>query len=128
MSLNIEQKVDIWKNKLLDLGKRNRLINYRETKRSSLTIKNPGIFDLWKTVVIDEDKLCFPFYIEPIEEINGEGENLELEEVVEDPDEVVTNQNKKELQRTLRNLRNKAKMSIEEQGINTLYLAFGFLE
>ena len=56
MSLNIEQKVDIWKNKLLDLGKRNRLINYRETKRSSLTIKNPGIFDLWKTVVIDEDK------------------------------------------------------------------------
>ncbi len=58
MSLNIEQKVDIWKNKLLDLGKRNRLINYRITKRSSLMIKNPGIHDLWDTVVTNEDKLC----------------------------------------------------------------------
>lgn len=129
MSLNIEQKVEIWKNKLLDLGKRNRLINYRITKRSSLMIKNPGIYDLWDTVVTNEDKLCFPFYIETVEEINGEGEraNLELVEP-EDPNEVVTNQNKKELQSTLRNLRNKAKMTIEEQGINTLYLAFGFLE
>lgn len=115
MSLNIEQKVEIWKNKLLDLGKRNRLINYRITKRSSLMIKNPGIYDLWDTVVTNEDKLCFPFYIETVEEINGEGEraNLELVEP-EDPNEVVTNQNKKELQSTLRNLRNKAKMTIEE--------------
>ena len=29
MPAGIDQKVEIWKNKLLDLGKRNRLINTR---------------------------------------------------------------------------------------------------
>ena len=47
MPVGIDQKVEIWKNKLLDLGKRNRLINYRETKRSTLSIKTPPIFDLF---------------------------------------------------------------------------------
>ncbi len=44
MPVGIDQKVEIWKNKLLDLGKRNRLINYRETKRSTLSIKTPPNF------------------------------------------------------------------------------------
>ncbi|MCL2187064.1 MAG: DUF4011 domain-containing protein, partial [Treponema sp.] len=32
----IDFKIEFWKKKLLDLGKRNRLINYRDTKRSCL--------------------------------------------------------------------------------------------
>lgn len=28
---NIDAKLDIWKNRLLDLGKRNKLLNYRDT-------------------------------------------------------------------------------------------------
>ena len=28
---NIDTKYEVWKNKLLDLGKRNRLLNYRDT-------------------------------------------------------------------------------------------------
>lgn len=31
---NIDTKYEVWKNKLLDLGKRNRLLNYRDTERS----------------------------------------------------------------------------------------------
>ena len=38
---NIDVKYELWKNKLLDLGKRNRLLNYRETARSSLKIEYP---------------------------------------------------------------------------------------
>ena len=33
--LSIEIKLDNWKKKLLDLGKRNRLINYKETKTAN---------------------------------------------------------------------------------------------
>ncbi|MDR3246479.1 MAG: DUF4011 domain-containing protein, partial [Prevotellaceae bacterium] len=47
MIINIEQKIEKWKNKLLDLGKRNRLLNYRETKRSSLRILSPDGISLW---------------------------------------------------------------------------------
>ena len=40
---------------------------------------------------------------------------------------VITNQSVNEQQKTLRNLREKAKTAMEEQGVNILYLSFGFL-
>ena len=113
--VNIDQKIEIWKNRLLDLGKRNRLINYRETKRSTLSINAPGFFDLWDIIVKSESELTFPYY----NELKGEAIADEY---------VKTNQSVKELQKTLRHLRSQAKLAIEEQGINTLYLAFGFLK
>lgn len=121
MALNIDNKIESWKNKLLDLGKRNRLINYRETKRSTLTIKYPNIFTLWDSFVINEEPLEFPFY----DDLQADDEDTLNTETVSPS--IETNQNVKEMQKTLRNLRNKAKMAIEEQGINILYLAFGFL-
>lgn len=36
---NIDTKYEVWKNKLLDLGKRNRLLNYRDTARSNVKIE-----------------------------------------------------------------------------------------
>lgn len=122
MPAKIDQKVEAWKNKLLDLGKRNRLINYRETKRSTLSIINPDIFALWTGFVENGNSLEFPYYSEYNQE-NGESDNVDTL-----PSDIVTNQTLKEMQFTLRNLRNKAKMAIEEQGINILYLAFGFLK
>lgn len=39
---NLDRKIDRWKRELLDTGKRNRMINYRETKRSTLAFpKSP---------------------------------------------------------------------------------------
>lgn len=38
---NIDTKYEVWKNKLLDLGKRNRLLNYRDTARSNVKIEYP---------------------------------------------------------------------------------------
>ena len=121
--VNMGVKLDIWKNKLLDMGKRNRLLNYRDTRRSNLRIKLPGIFDLWDSFVVNEHTLEFPFI--------DEEQQLSLEQ--EDGDSIAetgsvqTNQPIKEQQRTLRNLRSKAKTFMEEQGVNVLYLSFGFL-
>lgn len=117
MAVNIENKIEIWKNKLLDLGKRNKLINYKETKRSTLRITTPEVYDFWDSFVKDEKPLEFPFY-----------DNIEDEEEISLFDGVETNQSIKDMQKTLRNLRDKAKTATEEQGINVLYLSFGFLE
>ncbi|HBR09628.1 MAG TPA: DNA/RNA helicase, partial [Clostridiales bacterium] len=117
MSVNIENKIEIWQNKLLDLGKRNKLLNYRETKRSTLRIIAPEIYELWNSFVKNEQPLEFPFY-DDIED----KENITLLGSIE------TNQSIKDMQKTLRNLRDKAKTATEEQGINALYLSFGFLE
>lgn len=120
VDLNI--KLDTWKNRLLDMGKRNQLLNYRDTRRSNLRIRVPGIFDLWENFVVKEQPLAFPF---------AEKERqISLWE--EGPDSsaglsVQTNQSSREQQRTLRNIRDKAKTFMEEQGINVLYLSFGFL-
>ena len=117
MSVNIETKIEIWQNKLLDLGKRNKLLNYRETKRSTMHIIAPEIHEFWDSFVKNEKSVEFPFY-------------HDIEEAEESSlfSNVQTNQSIKDMQKTLRNLRDKSKIATEEQGINALYLSFGFLE
>ena len=121
---SIDFRIDKWKKKLLDLGKRNRLINYRETKRSNLKIVSPEIDDLYKRLVIDEEALEFPLLIEDWDDEDSDYENKD--KILNG--DLQSNQNIKELQKTLRNLRDKAKTAIEEQGVNILYLSFGFLK
>lgn len=116
----IDQKLEAWKNKLLDLGKRNRLLNYRDTKRSNLRIIKPTIFELWESFVVHEKPLEFPYY-------DDEQMSLFEDETEGCTNAVLTNQPIKEQQKTLRSLRDKAKTAMEEQGVNILYLSFGFL-
>ena len=59
------QKIESWKSKLLDLSKKNRLLNYKETKRSSLKILNPECFELFESFVKNEEPLIFPSVVEP---------------------------------------------------------------
>src|SRR5690349_8322208 len=108
---NIDLKLDKWKNKLLDLGKRNSLLNYCDTRSSNIRIKEPGIFELWDSFVVAKQPLEFPA---------AHQSNLET------PVGIVTNQSLDNQQTILKNLRNKAKNFIKEQDINVLYLAFGF--
>ena len=113
---NIDVKYEVWKNKLLDLGKRNRLLNYKDTLRSSVKITFPECGALYEMFVKNEGTLVFP---------------LELDDEDTEPDilpNVETNKNVSDLQKTLRNLRNKSKTAMEEQGVNVLYLSFGFLK
>lgn len=114
---NIDTKYEVWKNKLLDLGKRNRLLNCRDTARSNVKIEYPDCITLWDMFVKDETPLVFPFTKEDDEVYEGEFES-----------NVETNKNTSDLQKALRNLRSKAKTAIEEQGVNVLYLSFGFLK
>ncbi|MEG1473588.1 MAG: DUF4011 domain-containing protein, partial [Christensenella sp.] len=124
---NLDQKLEIWKNKLLDLGKRNRLLNYRDTKRSNLRIKTPSIFDLWNSFVVSEKSLEFDYFDDEKASLFEANDEQETQENTGSRS-VITNQTIKEQQKTLRNLRQKAKTATEEQGVNILYLSFGFLK
>jgi len=111
---NINSKYEVWKKKLLDMGKRNRLLNYKNNGLSTINITTPKCYELYKMFVTDETPLVFPMIKEESEE-QCENGNVE------------TNKPIPELQKSLRLLRNKAKTAVEEQGVNVLYLAFGFL-
>ncbi|SHJ80608.1 Protein of unknown function [Anaerocolumna jejuensis DSM 15929] len=118
----IVSRIDDWKKSLLDLGKRNRLLNYKDTKRSNIKISSPELEELYQHLVLDEKSLSFPFsYI-----WDEDGEELENERII--PVDISTNRTIKEQQKTLKNLRDKARTAVEEQGVNILYLAFGFLQ
>ncbi len=118
----IDTKIEIWKKRLLDLGKRNRLLNYKETKRSNLKITEPNLEEVFNKLVIEERELCFPHLIN--ESFNDEGD--EFYEAISEGN-IKTDRSIKEQQKTLTSLRNKARTAIQEQGINILYLCFGFL-
>ncbi|MDY9920263.1 MAG: DUF4011 domain-containing protein [Synergistota bacterium] len=118
--INVDAKIEAWKNKLLDLGKRNRLLNFRETKRSSLKMLSPQCFKLYSSFVLNEQPLMFPNITEISDTANEEEEDTSYP--------IKTNQSPKETQRTLKSLRDKAKTALEEQGVNILYLSFGFLK
>ncbi|MFZ2539431.1 MAG: DUF4011 domain-containing protein, partial [Oscillospiraceae bacterium] len=119
----IDVRIENWKKRLLDLGKRNRLINYRETKRSNITIISPSIADLYEVLVTKEITLSFPH---PLEEYYDEFDEESYGSV--SYGDIETDRNIKEQQKTLSALRDKAKTAIEEQGINILYLCIGFLK
>lgn len=134
MVMDFNHKFNYWKNSLLDLGKRNKLINFKETKRSTITINNPDMYLLWDRIVIKGEKISFPSDFNFFDSTYDEEIDSGFEEDKNDKfnilynDDIVTNQTVKELQQTLRNIKLKAKISKEEMGINTLYLAFGFLK
>lgn len=119
---DLDIKIEHWKNRLLDLSKRNRLINFKETKRSNVAITSPSYDVLYKKLVQDEDELSFSVPLKTTYDENGE----ELNSTVEEGD-LETNKSLNEQQKTLKVLRGRAKTSMEEQGINSLYLTFGII-
>lgn len=121
--MNLEIRLNDWKRKLLDLGKRNGLINFKLNSKSILKFTQPSIKELWQQVVEEEKEFEFPYINEPDDE-------EEIEEAPQDFQfgEVFTNKKPRDAQRVLRSLRKKYKTISEEQDVNVLYLSFGFLE
>ena len=123
MGHKLHNRIEIWKKLLLDFGKRNRLINFLEGKRSNVRIMTPSFDRLWELLVANEKEIIFP-YAKKVQ-VDDEGEEV-YETVIKG--DIETNKPIGDLQKTLKALRYKANTSIEEQGINTLYLTFGMLK
>ena len=132
--MELDDKIDIWKKKLLDMGKRNRLLNFKDTKSSTITIVSPASAALWDVFVQQEKSLSFSVSRSAEMDETGEdgaNEYLPTESYSRNtdilPGDLTTDKSLKEQQTTLAKLHNKARLAMQEQGVNILYLAFGFL-
>ena len=57
MGQKLHNRIEIWKKLLLDFGKRNRLINFLEGKRSNVMITTPSLDKLWEFIVVNEREI-----------------------------------------------------------------------
>jgi len=123
MGQKLHYRIETWKKLLLDFGKRNRLINFRESKRSNVHILTPSYDVIFERIAVREESMTFPYSKKVV--IDDEGEEV-FESIISGDFE--TNKTISELQKTLKALRYRANTSTEEQGINILFLTFGMLK
>ncbi len=125
-------KQELWERKLLDLSLRNSLLNFRPTV-SSVQLSAGNTAEL-ENRLFSEDS----FKIIPCEDGSDFAQN-EFKLYVENrpSDIIIADLEKKkintymtasELEKSLKKIHRQAKVSVEENGANTLYLALGFLK
>ena len=127
----MERKMDRWKKELLDTGKRNKMINYRESKRQTLKILEPSATELFNQLAISEKTLTFQRPISKDSDFRTYSmlallETLSYSLPVHVGD-IKAEGTVMEREKTLKNLRAKTRLAQEEQGTNILYLSFGFI-
>ena len=128
----LNKKIKHWEDQLLDLGKRNKMISFRETKRGTLKLMKPGFHELYKLLVTEEKELTFQKAIDRDSDVRVYS-ILSLLDQLSCPIDVTIGDIRAEgpsteINKTLKHLRSKAKLAMDEQGTNILYLVFGFLE
>jgi hypothetical protein len=113
------RKVDDWKLKLIDLSRRNRLVNFRPTRSSSLKFQRPGIDAVFERLVVKDR--AWSIWEPPEEgELRGRARPRKTQlvpEGIEAP----------RLRRVLRNLARRSISEYRERGVRILYVAFGML-
>lgn len=138
--MNID-KLNKWAELLLDTGKRNNLINFRDSKAGSVEVVSPSFDALFSKIDQSATFEVFnPKFANDDDELYDDGEddegkkNLSKEAFVG----LYERRLKKNKQilvynafvnpiSALRNIRKKSKTAIEETGVNIAYMAFGFV-
>ncbi len=145
------KKLEKWANLLLDTGKRNNLINFKDTKASSVEIVMPSAEELFEKVDSSASFEVFDPKIEDDEDEDyrdivpsdselGEAEGAKKTEKLNRNEYIETysshirkasqillfNPNVNPV-KALKNIDKKAREHIEETGVNVAYIAFGFI-
>ena len=128
----LDRKVEYWQSQLLDLGKRNKMMHFRETTRTTLNIVSPSFDDLYNRLVINEESLSFR---RPVGQ-NDDRKMYSLVQLLKNLDrsiefavgDIETKGSYATCNSACLNLKNKAQLALDEQGTNILYLCFGFVE
>ena len=147
--------INAWKSKLLDLSKRNRALNFKINKVSTVTIVDELPTEIFRLLCREKISLKFNPSNEPEEK--SDSEILETD-ILFDEDEIIvsaqtaenqpslftpyqtenlpanftddilqTNTSAENLDKSLRRIEEQARTIVEEQGVNALYLALGML-
>jgi len=135
----IRQYINKCKERLIDLSRRNRLLYFTPSKRSTLKISCPSAINLFNQLVIDEKSL--EIWLPPEEssedELDSNGKTNyqekifspeEIKELNIREDQIVCNlKDRKEIEQTLKNIYRRASSDYRERGVRVLYIAFGLL-
>ncbi len=126
---SVSFSLDRWKEHLLDTSKRNRLLFFKP--ESAVQLLEPDLETLWKRLVKSPRPQSF-FGLES--QTDPLAADLESDEETATPprralksDEIFSSPSGPKLLRALYSLRSKSNLSLEEQGLSTLYVAWGFL-
>ncbi len=128
-----QQYIASWKQSLLDLSRRNRLINFKGGLATRVQISSPGIHALHAALVVNEKGLKFPYVPDTtiedldLEETVGSGARIVPGDLQPEPP-AATPKDVKELNGKLDRLRRNTRTIYEEQGVHTLFIALGMLE
>ena len=129
-NLMVTNKMDHWRSRLIDLSLRNRLLNFKLTKSSTVQFMEPsmdGLFDFLakknKPMVI----ICPEFRDEMDAPEEGARECLLKDRMAVLPGQVLPSTLNPNTERVLYQTRLKARTFMQEQGVNVLYATFGIL-
>lgn len=127
--VTINKKIEYWKDQLHDMGRRNALLFFKETKTSAFRIAEPEVLEIFDRLVVDNKRIYAPL---PKEDLKSQFELFTEEDdegavYSRKPDEFIATCSTKQLNRILHNLRYRSRLVREEQGYNALYLGFGLL-
>ncbi len=130
--------IEIWKKRLLDLSRRNNLINYKDNKSSTLELLLPTFYDAYKRITSNDTVEVF----DDRTMRDDTGDEFILSETYEKTDreqylsnfrdkitksQILFFNSYKSSYSILKKLMKKASDSITENGVNILYIAFGFI-
>ncbi|MBD5132110.1 MAG: DUF4011 domain-containing protein [Clostridiales bacterium] len=131
------EKLDKWAELLLDTGKRNNLVNFKNTKASTVDIVVPNIVELLKRAEKYGVLEVYDPKLEGDEEIEQEDDEVkrisQAEYVAAYKPKLKSNQvllynfSGKPLT-ALNNVGKRARSAVEETGVNIAYIAMGFIE
>ncbi|MDY5676564.1 MAG: DUF4011 domain-containing protein [Eubacteriales bacterium] len=144
----MDKTFEKWCERLLDTGKGNRLINYKDSKLRTIEIISPDIDDVFE-MLIEEDRLEFFDVDEYVKEVGVQETQSEDEveqsikksvpkvskqQVLENckeelhDNQILAYKNGFTMSKILTSMKKLSSMSLAEKGINILYAAFGFLK
>lgn len=129
-------RFDLWERRLLDLSTRNNLLNLR-FRKNTLRVMVPSLHEI--VMLLEKDKEILVLERPDDWENPVTGNNLAEQIDENDPvmillrrelanDKMRSYQDQKTLPKTLTGLYRNSRLSIEESGANTLYVALGFLK
>jgi very-short-patch-repair endonuclease len=148
MPFDINARIEAWRSLLLDTSKRNRLINFKVGGTGGVALIHPDPGDIWHRLVASESRLIFPWKGDlvdllpqhteaawsdtPLFRSNEPAEPDLLERCRRSPRfrpdrHLLTDMPDDRLATRLTRLALNSRESLTEQGVATLYVAFGFL-
>ena len=131
-----EERLERWKRSLLDLSKRNRLLNLRDSKTAiSIFCPDPAALEdriaagKRIRIITPQPRRTESGEIDPVLRLLRTGDERAVREAEEalKRNEIVANTDEKSLEKGIVELFRKAKADFEEGGSNTLFLAIGML-